>query len=73
MSTNFASLVTMLVGTSFNISLMEATIRRGTITFEPTGAFTGLLGLENCDLRLNTIGTEFVDDVDQLLRGVHVV
>ena len=73
MSTKFASLVAVSVVTCLLVDLVKTTVRSGAVTFEPTGVLTRLTSLENGNLRLNTIGPKFVDDVDQLLRRVHVV
>ena len=72
MSTKFANLVAMSVVTCLSVDLVKTTIRGGAVTFEPA-RLTGLSWLQDCDFRLNTISTKFVDDVDQLLRRVHVV
>ena len=66
MSTKFANLVTMRVVTCLLVDSMETTIRCGSVTFEPT-RLAGLSWFQDCDLRFNTIGTKFVDDVDKLL------
>tara|TARA_R100000406_G_scaffold29816_1_gene19337 strand:+ start:1395 stop:1580 length:186 start_codon:yes stop_codon:yes gene_type:complete len=60
----------MRVVTCLLVDIVETTIRSGAITLEPT-RLTGLLWFQDSDLRLNSVGPKFVDDVDKLLRGVH--
>ncbi len=70
-STKFSSLVTMSVVTCLLIDSVKTTIRSGAVTLKPARILPRLTSLENSDLRLNTVGPKFVDDVVQMSYRVH--
>ena len=70
-STQFASLVTMGVVSCLLVNIVETTVRSGTVTLEPARVLTWFASLEDSDLRLNSVGPEFINDVNQLLRRIH--